>query len=174
MARGREQTGLFILATNNLSDHLDMEGLLTTYQSQQAVELFLFLESDSSRGRRHRLTDTVRLAIAERLGVALNRIEFADMTQDHLCLGYRCPLALGAARRGLRCLNPLAARMIPAPEPGDLVDSAQPSICSRHTLDVFPALGTGDGGTSGHNLIGGSNRVKCLKRVLNLPLAVKE
>jgi transposase len=46
VATAKEQAGIFILATNDLSDHLDMAGLLATYKSQQTVERgFRFLKS---------------------------------------------------------------------------------------------------------------------------------
>ncbi|GGB35102.1 hypothetical protein GCM10011502_05220 [Oceanisphaera marina] len=46
VATAKEQAGIFILPTNDLSDHLDMAGLLATYKSQQAVERgFRFLKS---------------------------------------------------------------------------------------------------------------------------------
>lgn len=46
VANIRAQTGIFILATNDLTEHLDMQGLLDTYKSQQSVERgFRFLKS---------------------------------------------------------------------------------------------------------------------------------
>lgn len=46
VAEAQEQAGIFILATNDMSDHLDMAGLLATYKSQQTVERgFRFLKS---------------------------------------------------------------------------------------------------------------------------------
>ncbi|GAA3715416.1 hypothetical protein GCM10022421_23760 [Oceanisphaera sediminis] len=46
VATAKEQAGIFILATNDLSDHLDMAGLLAIYKSQQTVERgFRFLKS---------------------------------------------------------------------------------------------------------------------------------
>lgn len=66
MAEAREQAGLFILATNDLSDHLDMEGLLATYKSQQAVERgFRFLKSPEF------LTSSLFLKKAERIEALL-------------------------------------------------------------------------------------------------------
>lgn len=46
MAKANEQSGIFILATNDMSDDLDMAGLLAAYKSQQTVERgFRFLKS---------------------------------------------------------------------------------------------------------------------------------
>lgn len=46
VANVRAQTGVFILATNDLTERLDMQGLLDTYKSQQSVERgFRFLKS---------------------------------------------------------------------------------------------------------------------------------
>ena len=45
-AKAKEQSGIFILATNDMSDDLDMAGLLAAYKSQQTVERgFRFLKS---------------------------------------------------------------------------------------------------------------------------------
>lgn len=46
VAKAKEQSGIFILATNDMSDDLDMAGLLAAYKSQQTVERgFRFLKS---------------------------------------------------------------------------------------------------------------------------------
>ena len=46
VAKANEQSGIFILATNDISDELDMAGLLAAYKSQQTVERgFRFLKS---------------------------------------------------------------------------------------------------------------------------------
>lgn len=46
VAKAKEQSGIFILATNDMSDELDMAGLLAAYKSQQTVERgFRFLKS---------------------------------------------------------------------------------------------------------------------------------
>lgn len=44
--KAKSMLGLFILATNDLTDHLDMQGMLDHYKSQQKLEGgFRFLKS---------------------------------------------------------------------------------------------------------------------------------
>jgi len=61
-----KQLGLFIIATNDLSDHLSMEKLLNTYKSQQSVEKgFRFLKSPDF------LTSSIYLKKPERIEALL-------------------------------------------------------------------------------------------------------
>ena len=66
VANIRAQTGLFILATNDLTEQLDMQELLDIYKSQQSVERgFRFLKSPEF------LTSSLYLKNAKRIEALL-------------------------------------------------------------------------------------------------------